>query len=536
MKLLLPAALALLAAGCLDQQQHYSINPDGSGKVAVRMVFAPFSFNVGDGKERTPAEQAQDAARQEIEKAQGVEAWGDVSCVHRPDGKFEFKGTAYFKDLGALKLHNNGFSGFPGTLTLAKSPAGVFTLEARPEKDKHEAPENPPKLSDEEVKNLLAEGKAEYQQSKAFLAGMVADLKVRAVFAFAGDVATAACFKKGDARTVQLDLAGGAILKAMDEIYKDDAVLERQLRAFGTLKSSPAPDDVLFEKIYGEKGPPRATAAAGAAPLFDWAKEVAAAKAKQAELNKALGVIPPPPPASAGGALKSVEVVGMRIVRKVDSKRGIRPLNTMNEGLTFAILAELPGAVLSVKEGALTRAVSDTGEDLLPKRDWDRAVHFPSLTEDKAGVGFDVTFKVPAAGARGLKEISGTLTYLVGTKTKDVDLGFADLVQGAKGKELGAEIGDFSDQPFDKSQVIELKLTASRESVAGVEFFDAGGRKLDAKPAGSMWGGRSVTLSYSLKGKFPAQGRIVAKVWEDLQAHQVPFKIENVDLLGRPLK
>ena len=49
-------------------------------------------------------------------------------------------------------------------------------------------------------------------------------------------------------------------------------------------------------------------------------------------------------------------------------------------------------------------------------------------------------------------------------------------------------------------------------------------------------GGRSTTLTYRLGAKAPPKGRIVARVFDDLQSHTAAFKIENVDLTGRPLK
>ncbi len=529
-KLLCTAVAGFALAGCIDLDQDYRINPDGSGKVAVRMIFSPFRLDLGE-KERTPDEQLQDAVRDEIEKSKGVEAWSDVTWSRRADGKSEFKGTAYFQELSALKLHGQGFSGFPGTFALRKTPGGGFALESV-----EAAAEEAPKLSDEDVKRKMAEERAQYQQSKPLLQGMLGELKVRAAFTFPGPVDAAACFRKTGPSTAQISLQGGDLLKAFDALLTDDAQLEKLVRAGGGLKGKAPPGDPFFEKLFGEKGPPRVSTTSGAAPLFDWAKEVAAAKAKQGVLLKRLGALEPPPAAAQGGELKSLKVVGVKWVHATDTKRGVRPLNSMEAGLTLALLAELPGAALSIKEGRLTRATSDAGEDLLPKRDWDRSLHFPQLTEDKAGASFDVTLKLPGPGAKGLKEVSGTLTYLVGTTTKDVDLGFAELTSGAKGKELGAQIGDVEDSSFDKSQRLEVKLAVSRDTLAGLEFFDETGKALEVQPAGSMWSGRNTTLTYARKGKFPAKGRVIAKVWQDLKPFEVSFVVKDVDLLGRPLK
>ena len=42
--------------------------------------------------------------------------------------------------------------------------------------------------------------------------------------------------------------------------------------------------------------------------------------------------------------------------------------------------------------------------------------------------------------SQGIKEISGTLTYVVATGTKDVDLGTLALKADTRGKELDAEV------------------------------------------------------------------------------------------------
>jgi hypothetical protein len=48
--------------------------------------------------------------------------------------------------------------------------------------------------------------------------------------------------------------------------------------------------------------------------------------------------------------------------------------------------------------------------------------------------------------------------------------------------------------------------------------------------------GTDSTLYYTIKGKIPAKGRAVAKIYQDVKVYQVPFKISDVDLFGRPLK
>lgn len=65
---------------------------------------------------------------------------------------------------------------------------------------------------------------------------------------------------------------------------------------------------------------------------------------------------------------------------------------------------------------------------------------------------------------------------------------------------------------------------------------DASGAALKTTDGGSWSSGDETSKTLTLKGKFPPKGRIVARVYEDLKEYEIPFKIENVDLLGRPMK
>jgi hypothetical protein len=534
MKKLLPALLAFAAAGCLDSNHEYVLNPDGSGKVAVKLVFTPFKIDVGG--EKTPEEQLKESVRNEIERAEGVDAWKDVSYRLLADGKSEFAGTAYFKDLSKLKLHNQGFSGLLEDLTVVRDAAGATTLEIKPGKKGEDAPA-PAELTEEELKAKMKEERTKFQQMKPLLAGMLADLKARKAFRLPGKVTASSNFKREGESAVAVAIEGAALLRALEATVADDAQFARMLKSGGNLQKGPPPDAEFFGQVLGEKAPLRATFAGGGKPQFDYAAELGAAKASEEALRKKLEIAPAVQAApAAGGGVKDVRVVGVKHVYAADPKRGIRPLNSMETGMTLSVLAELPGAALAVKDGKLTKASSDAGEDLLPKRDWDRRLSFPQLTEDRTGVVFDVTLKAPGPAARGLAEVSGVFSFQVGGKTKDVDLGLGAWTPGSKGQELGASIEEIEEQAFDKSHVLGLKLLTARENVAGVDFFDEAGKKLDTRPSGYMSMGRSTTLQFSHKGKFPAKGRIVVKLYDDLKTYEAPFTLKDLDLLGRPVR
>src|SRR5688572_6419521 len=108
---LLACLACLPALGCVEGEQTFILNPNGSGKVRVEAVmvapYPAFPVPFGDpapGKEKNrPGEVSVEEARRESLKMlltpNTVDAWKDVSAEFAPDGRLKFSGTAYFKSL-----------------------------------------------------------------------------------------------------------------------------------------------------------------------------------------------------------------------------------------------------------------------------------------------------------------------------------------------------------------------------------------------------------------------------------------------------
>jgi hypothetical protein len=337
---------------------------------------------------------------------------------------------------------------------------------------------------------------------------------------------------------VAMEIVGKKLLEALDALMMDEAFMTKVVKSGqGIDKSEPDPD-LLFEKMFGKKGPVRAVVKAPLRNLFDYEAQAAPARAKQEATLAAWGARPPAPAAEAakGGAIRSVRVGGMQIVHFRDDEREIRPLGG-EEGIKLSLVAELPGSVLSIKDVKLTGAKADTGEDLLPERDFDREVHFPHLSKDRTATLLEVKLRTPAPKARGIKEVRGVLTYMTAGKTKEVDLGITQFKPGAKGKALGASVEKIEDHFFEKDQkVVTIHFELAHEMIESVALFDGGGKKLDAKAEGYSSSGDTCSLSFAIRGGVPASGKVVASIFDGVKAYEVPFAVENLDLLGRPLK
>lgn len=530
----LNAALAVVAAlalaGCLDLEENYTINPDGSGKVKVRCAIAPMRFT---NKKQSPEELLKTDVRETLEKCQGIDAWTNVSAVQRDDGKVEFKGTAYFKDFSKVKLSILNMSSSMSKIVIARE-GDALAVTLTPDRPIEE-PAEPVKLTEEQIAAKMKQERAKYLQSKPMIDTFLKDATIVTRFTLPGALGEVHNFKKTGERGVELKIEGGKLLATIDGLMKDDAFLRRSVESGRDIdKSGPPADDVMIEKLFGEKGPIRAITKGPLAPAFDYEAEAGKARDAMPELLASFGAAAAAVAPPAGAGFKSVAVSGVQWVHAADDERGIQPFSRSNPSLSVAITAELGGSALTVKEGKLLVAKADSGEDLLPKQEFDRDIHFPRLSNDKTAVTFDVQLALPGPKAAGIREISGTLTYLVADKVKDLDLGFPVLEKGAKGKQLSAEIEKIA--PDDDSILLGLKLALAVDAVQSVEFFNEKGAKLQSTQQGYSSSGDESTLEFSIKGGFSPKGKIVVKVYDEPKTYEAAFKILNVDLLGRPKK
>jgi hypothetical protein len=531
----LSAALALTVAGCLDLDNEFTLNPDGSGKVKIKCVSAPMSFNLTEKK--SPEETMKSQVRETLEQSTGVDAWSDVSASIRDDGKTVFSAVAYFRDIEQLKLHVMGASSPISDLVFRKEANGAVSVEVKREQKEAKAAEPPGKLTEEQIKAKMKEERAKYQQGKPMMEAFLKDLKYRNRVNLPGTVGEAHNFKKVGASAVEVTFDGSLLLKVMDGIVMDDAYLRKAIEEGRDLDSAgPDNDGALTAKLFGEKAPIKAVTQGALKPAFNYEAEAAPARKNLPELLKKYGAAAGPVQAAAGQGFKSVRVGGVQLVHFTEGERGLRPFNHNEPGLSLSVIAELSGAALSAKEGKITRALSDTGDSLLPKSDFERRIHFPRLSEDKKAIIFDVQLSLPGPKVAGIKEVTGSIQYMVADKTKDVDLGISDFKKGSKGKEFGAQIEKIEAGFQEGKQALELKLNLSRDAVESVSFFDAAGKKLNAEQSGYSSSGGESTLNYQVTGKFPPKGKIVARVYDEPKTYDAPFTISNIDLLGRPMK
>jgi hypothetical protein len=530
-------ALPLLT-GCFETKDEFTLNPDGSGKVIHECSFQKVSLGGDD-------EMTEDALKETIGKvlteAKGVEAWRDVSYKRLDDGRLYFKGTAYFTNLNTLDIPNQTMLEFAWQKT-----AGGAVLTLRTNKSDGEEgasadakPADLTKLAPAERAQKLKEERAKFQQAKAMMNAFMGSMKHEAVFRLPGSVTESSNFSREPGGAVRVEFAGAKLMSAMETLINNDEWAVQNLEALGG-QAKPRMDDELNGLVFSTNGPVRVTVRGGQ-PLFNYATEVAAAKVETEKIRKELNLgnttvaVAVAVPAQGGG-LQGAKVVGVRLVSDLSAKdKEFRPFN-QDAGYTLAVQVDFPGSILGLTdESKFTAAVADDGSNLLEASDWKRKINWPKLSSDRTSALIEVELKLPAPGVKGLRELSAQLQYQVASTTKEVDLGFAEIKADTKGTELGAQIKSIKPGwKNDGSQQMELKLNLTKESLKAVRLV-ANGTTTELERRGYSGGGNSYTFTYESKTAFPAQGKLVAEVYDQLQTFETSFKLENISLLGGPL-
>jgi hypothetical protein len=271
--LFLPAAClaaSVCLAGCLKEKQDFTVNPNGSGKVTCELhMTLPHSDAPIDANE-----EARKAAQNIVKMSEGVTAWKDVTFSGDKDGKMTIKGTAYFQDISKFKLAGENIS-----VCWKPVADGAIQLEFVAEKDNEPAPTEPPKLTEEEIKQKIADAKAHMTRDLPILAEGLGDVQMVWTFALPGPVEKSVNFQAvaDKPNTVRLTFDGKKMLDFLKAFSEDEASIRAKIVAGKDPLGSPDPE-LLNEKLFGTRGPITVSFKPGDKPLFDWAAESEAAK------------------------------------------------------------------------------------------------------------------------------------------------------------------------------------------------------------------------------------------------------------------
>jgi hypothetical protein len=293
---LFPFAVAALAAsltGCLTQEQTYHLNSDGSGKLVLAMTVDTSMMGALGGGGGAGQDMGKEVALQLLRGTQGIDTWADLTHETAADGKTQVNGTAFFKDINKLQMSAGEQAGgaSAGALTSTRSgdswtvSVGLVGGDSAPSAASEGA-----KLSAEQVKTAMQQAQAQWEASKSLVAPMVEGAKITTTVKAGGTVKETVGFAKVDDQTASMSFGGAKVISAIDAMMNDPKIMEEALAggdAMGVLRDQKRMQKTIMESLTEGKGMPKVELTPGA-PAFDYAAEVAKAKAGQSDAFKAL--------------------------------------------------------------------------------------------------------------------------------------------------------------------------------------------------------------------------------------------------------
>jgi hypothetical protein len=486
-------------------EHEYFFNPDGSGKVNVRW----------SGPSQGPELDPRTFIGEEVGKAKGVEAWSGVSYGQESD-RAVFQGTAYFRNVSELRFHCQGLHVNSTDFAAASDEKGGFTVVGRITTSTDEPVADPGKLP-----AAIAAAREQMAMGREFIEGMFAGLRCSVILRLPGKIKPPNHARKLDDNSASTEMKGQDLLGIIDKLMTDDALMGEMLRRGG------GPDAIA--SLLGDLGPAEVSTKGKTAPLFDYETEVAAAAAAFEEFRASLGV--PAGPERAAPATNT-RVVAAKLVREADGDRELHPLGQNYASLAVVVAGDLPGPALKVEEGRLEKFVLEDGTDVTPSEDWDRRIHFPKLTKDGRTVFCEVEVK-PDGEPAGIREIRGVVRVQVATATEEVDLGFPALEPGAQGTLFNAVL-EKCETGEDGRVSVEVRLDLPMERILSLAFVDENGGAAELNRGGYSSSGEQCSLTLDTDAALVPGLRLKARVMAEIKYYEVPFAVENVDLLGRP--
>ncbi len=525
--------------GCIEEKNEYYVNPDGSGKVIHELFTvegSEINLNFDDNESTKPSveQQLKDLARDTMQNAKGIEVWADVETEITDEGKLHFKGTAYFKDVTKLSFEQSGFEQDSG-FAISRDDDGLLILEM--ETDKEEKTKEAKQLTDEQVRQEIKKQRLKYEQSKPMMIGILNNLKQTNIVHYKGRVKSSVNFQKSDG-AVTLIVDGKKMLEYFDSLMSNDEKLEQMIRAGKDMNDEDW--NGYFEYTGGTAKAPRAVIEL-TDPLFDYKKEVEKAKANNPAMIKSLNIT-----SGAAVEIKTVEyqpgmdiqnlrVGGVRIIFFEDKAIDYRPFNQF-VGYEMSLVGKLPAQNLHIDDGNLTKALTLSGQDLLPEGKFNRSLSFLKIADDGISVSFSIKMQVPQENEKGMAEIAGIVKCFKSDGIKTIDLGLMELKKGAVNETEGISIQKAGKAQWTDQYEIDLKLKILKHILKDIQLFTKDGKQIETSiSGGSSSGGYWLHRGVRTKDPLPEKGRIVIELYDNLQEYEIPFNLKNISLTGSPL-
>lgn len=338
------AVLSLATTGCFKSDDKVTVNADGSSKfnMVVELNLAPIMSMLGAGAPgANPLGDNHNILVNIMRSmAPNVDAWTEAKVETTKMGATKITLGGYTKDFTASGDLKKALTSNPAFADKAadipdfkfiqskKDASGNWVIsipgvdefmtlfsaiQKKAADDKAFTPGSLKDVTEEAVASKMTEVRAQYAQFKPMAAMMLKDLSITSQMEVGGEILDAKVFKKSGPTTATWSFNGEQLIEMVDGIVADDALPKKVAKVAAALNEGPDSTKVgpalrefiapLVSTLYGGESAPKLVIKPAAKPAFDYAAEVAKAKAAMSpELKKLVEeASKPAAPADAGG-------------------------------------------------------------------------------------------------------------------------------------------------------------------------------------------------------------------------------------------
>lgn len=510
----------LLASGCLEVENVWTLNPDGSGKVKHSVVLRP-------GMLAALSPQSSRAFAQELlQESEGIEAWADFSYRKSDEGWLCFEGVGYFPDAAQVRLkHEVVQTRFAraGTAIVASFVGWRSQGDSLP----FFGGETPKSL--QEARTALLVARVQLGTMKAFLRG-------KDLLQLPGRVSSLAGPLEGPA---EVAFSGERLSQFLGKLAQDDELLAAAIAQSAGQPLEPAQARAL-EQAMSEAYVGAGVAglrSEGGQPAFDYAAEVAAAISAGREAYAEVGFARPGRP---GLPLQNLRLVAIEHVWEESADHVL--LDTFEPHVSMTWTASLGEKPLRVLGGRMTEARATDGSSLLLNEG-------PALEDldARADLELGIRFSIQTRPARSVARLSGYIDYLLpGPVERKRELAFAAFQRDARAEGGRARLSEVSLEPggildlslalpgVPEGQVaaVELVLGAEviRGELQGSEELEAGEGPEERSGEDADEPGHALSLRFPGLRALPAKARFRLALYGAPTRHRLRFEMTRVDL------
>ncbi|MFI4912742.1 MAG: hypothetical protein ACIAQZ_13840 [Sedimentisphaeraceae bacterium JB056] len=552
-KFIFLSLIAMIMAGCLEVEEDYYINPDGSGKLITKtVIFEDTAGMMGSQYNVKSSEELAKKIAQEMlsQYKTGTDTdsddylyISDMEYGQADTGTYYVNATIYFSDVN-LTLENNDIQVFSagenseGQFILAVVNDTTEERELKEEKDQADIDEEKLKLKAEQIK-------AQLNTSKTSAEMYLKSFKSSSKYHFAGNIVSYDGFDLTD-NTLSLNLTGKEILGNIDKLVNDDSKL-MQLAASET--SSPYEDTAIMSELMFGKSTIQFTGEKDdSKPAFDFSEEIEKAKIahegymKELELDSAnLSDTTTEIKTANMPEIKNVGLVAISAINKPYRKEekqndhfyNISSYDMDEPGIRLTLCIELTNEIADTGLTKFEQIIDDKG-NILSVID---SYNTPSASKDRKNILVSQKFKgLPSEDAAYFKNIKGTITCQAMNEPRMVELGEISVIENAKSENGTLSIESLYEGGYGDNGSMQLKINYDKAKIIDIQIFDTLGTEINCSYQ-KMYGHNNIYSTYiNFEQNYPDTLLVKAVVVDGTKEIELPFETGPVDFNGNPVE